>query len=162
MAERWAVNASPLIALGRIGRLDLLTSLAAEVVVPEAVAAEVQRSDDDAGASLVGTSFRVASVDPDPLVVSWGLGAGETAVLSLAKGRGSFVAVLDDLAARRCASALRIPTRGTLGIVLLAKLRGIIPSVRSTIGSLQSAGLYLSPALVADALALAGESGDQD
>jgi predicted nucleic acid-binding protein len=43
VAERWAVNASPLIALGRIGRLHLLSTLAEEVVVPEAVAEEVRR-----------------------------------------------------------------------------------------------------------------------
>lgn len=31
MVERWGVDASPLIALGKIGRLDLLYTLAAEV-----------------------------------------------------------------------------------------------------------------------------------
>jgi len=78
-------------------------------------------------------------------------------VLSLAKqSKGS--AVLDDLAARRCASALAIPTRGTVGIVLLAKARGLIPSARYEIEALQRVGFYLSPGLLAAALDLAGES----
>jgi len=38
--ERWVVNASPLISLGKIDRLDLLTSLASEErgIVPSAAA----------------------------------------------------------------------------------------------------------------------------
>jgi predicted nucleic acid-binding protein len=43
VSERWVVNASPLIALGRIGRLDLLAALADEVVIPEDVVSEVER-----------------------------------------------------------------------------------------------------------------------
>lgn len=43
MAERPAVNASPLIFLARAGLLDLLQLVSPEVVVPEAVAAEIQR-----------------------------------------------------------------------------------------------------------------------
>ena len=42
MIERWVLNASPLILLARIGREDLLLTLADDVVVPQAVAAEVQ------------------------------------------------------------------------------------------------------------------------
>ncbi len=37
------VNASPLIVLAKIGRLQLLDALGSEVIVPEAVAAEILR-----------------------------------------------------------------------------------------------------------------------
>jgi predicted nucleic acid-binding protein len=48
------VNASPLILLSRIKRLDLLASLAAQLVVPEAVIREIQAgSDRDATAGKV-------------------------------------------------------------------------------------------------------------
>jgi predicted nucleic acid-binding protein len=100
VTERWVVNASPLISLGRIGRLDLLSALAAEVVVPQAVATEVERPGDGGSTSLIAPTFRIENVDPHPVVTPWGLGPGETAVLSLARRSGSHVAVLDDLAAR--------------------------------------------------------------
>lgn len=158
MAERWVVNASPLIALGRIGRLDLLVSLAEQILVPEAVAAEVRRVADQAGAALLDPAFEITRADPHPIVAQWGLGEGETAVLSLAKRSGSHAAIVDDLAARRCASALGIETRGTLGVILLAKSRGLIPSAGSALRQLQAAGLYLSPGLLAAVLAVAGES----
>lgn len=37
----WIVNASPLILLGKIGRLDLLEALAPTFIVPTAVASEI-------------------------------------------------------------------------------------------------------------------------
>jgi predicted nucleic acid-binding protein len=42
VAENWILNASPLIALARIGREDLILAQANKVVVPQAVAREIQ------------------------------------------------------------------------------------------------------------------------
>jgi len=156
VSERWVVDASPLIVLGVISRLDLLRALAEDVVVPEVVAQEVSQIEDAASRAVAYTSLQTQVVEPDELVQLWGLGAGETAVLSFAKRHG-YVALIDDLAARRCASALRIATRGTLGVVLLAKQHGIIASAASLIAEISDAGLYLSPDLIAEALSLVGE-----
>ena len=41
MAEYWVLNASPLIVLARIGRENLLPALADQIVIPQAVAAEI-------------------------------------------------------------------------------------------------------------------------
>ena len=41
--EKWVVNASPLICLGKLGHLDWLDQLAAEFVIPSAVAIEIER-----------------------------------------------------------------------------------------------------------------------
>ena len=81
-------------------------------------------------------------------------------MLCFAKHCG-YVAVIDDLAARRCASVVGISTRGTLGVVLLAKQRGIIPSAADIVAQLRNAGLYLSPEVIGDALSLVGER-DED
>lgn len=43
MAERPAINASPLILLTKAGLLDLLQSVSQEIVVPAAVAMEIQQ-----------------------------------------------------------------------------------------------------------------------
>ena len=55
------------------------------------------------------------------------------------------VAVLDDLAARRCAQAHGIEVIGTLGLVLLAKKRGLIPSVSEPLAAIVAAGLFIAP-----------------
>lgn len=165
MTTRWVVNASPLISLGHIGQLGLLSSLAQEVVVVPAVVTEVLHAADAASAALTAALsasqlHQVKAVEPDSTIALWGLGAGETEVLSFARHHlaQDYEVVLDDRAARQCARSFNIRTRGTLGIVLLAKRHGLIPSAAAVIESLQMAGLFLSPTIVAQALALVGES----
>jgi len=41
VAERWVVNASPLILLSKVGQAELLVRLPDEVFVPQAVAREI-------------------------------------------------------------------------------------------------------------------------
>ena len=158
MDEGFVLDSSPLIALGGVGRLDLVAALAREVVVPEQVAAEVSRVGDEASRALTDSAFTIAQVQPHPLVVPWGLGSGETAVLSFAKSQRQFVAVVDDLAARRCASSIGVLCRGTLGLVLLAKTRQLIPSAADLLAELEQSGLYLSRDLVEYGLGLVGET----
>ena len=48
LVRRWVFDVSPLIALGKIGLLDLPEALGAERVIPEAVAEEVRAGRDTA------------------------------------------------------------------------------------------------------------------
>ena len=66
-------------------------------------------------------------------------------------------AIIDDLAGRRCASSLGIPLRGTLGLVLAAKQRGLIAQARPVIENMMKNGLYLSKKVVESALSRVGE-----
>ncbi len=66
-------------------------------------------------------------------------------------------AIIDDLAGRKCAASLSIPVRGTLGIVLAAKQRGVIPKARPIIEDMMAAGLYLSRKVLEVALRRVGE-----
>ena len=66
-------------------------------------------------------------------------------------------AIIDDLAGRPCAAFLGIPVRGTLGIVLAAKQRGHIAAARPVMEALIKSGLYLSRAVLDEALKRVGE-----
>jgi predicted nucleic acid-binding protein len=76
--------------------------------------------------------------------MAWDLGAGESAVISLTAMHPGAIAVLDDLAARRCAQALGLQIIGTLGLVLKAKRAGLIPSASQALDAITAAGLYIS------------------
>jgi predicted nucleic acid-binding protein len=65
---------------------------------------------------------------------------------------------MDELKGRRYAQRLQMPLTGTLGLLLLAKERGLIPSLAPVLATLQDAGLYLGRELVARVLQLAGEA----
>ena len=147
MAERAIINASPLIFLSRGGHLGLLESFAAEIWVPEPVAAEVRRrgAEDLTAQALVSTPWLVVQpIPPVPIsIIEWRLGIGESATLALALSHG-VEAIVDDLAGRKCAASIGVDVRGTLGIVLAAKQRGLIPAARPIVEDLTAAGLYLS------------------
>lgn len=161
MNEKWIVNASPLILLGLIDQLDLLARLTKELIVPQAVAREVLAGHKDDRAAQWLKSQGSTFIDSDewnsPSVLDWGLGRGETAVLSCALEFAGYEVILDDLAARKCAHAHGLFYRGTVGVLVLAKRRNLIPAVGPALDKLAEAGLWRSDTLFQQALREAGE-----
>ncbi|MBN1910075.1 MAG: DUF3368 domain-containing protein [Pirellulales bacterium] len=159
------MNASPIITLAKIGRLSLLHDLCRELLVPEAVVAEILAgpSSDPARRSIeAGWGARAAAGNVASDLLEWGLGAGETAVLALAMERKQATAVLDDAAARLCARAFGLDVIGTVGVVLRAKKRALISSVADEITALRGAGLRLDDAMVRAVLNSIGEAWEQE
>ena len=161
MAERPAINASPLIFLARGDLLKLLKVAGDEIVIPAAVAGEIQeRGPEDPTVQAIEKTAWLAVVPTPPIderIQAWDLGLGESAVLTWGYIHQGTEIIIDDLAARRCATALGIPFRGTLGLVLVAKRRGIIPLARPVVDQLRYLGMYLSDQIVDKALVLVGE-----
>lgn len=130
--RRVLCNAGPLIALGKLGRLDLLASLFGKVTIPSAVFDEVvtqglARNADDAKAVDIfwrRHGWPVHKVSPETLATyrpRVALDRGETEVLALALTLHDPLLLLDDEAARGEARRLELQTRGTLGILVLAR-----------------------------------------
>jgi predicted nucleic acid-binding protein len=90
-------------------------------------------------------------------VQAWNLGAGESAVLCYALAHPGVQAIIDDLAGRRCAVVHHVEVRGCVGLVLVAKQRGLVPLARPVVEALREAGLCLSDDVIRRALALVGE-----
>lgn len=161
MAERPVINASPLIFLSKAGLLSLLKIMGEELVVPKAVASEIQRrgQNDPTVQALATTTWLVITETPiiPDLIQSWDLGPGESAVLAWAYAHPGAEAIVDDLAARRGAASLNVPVRGTLGLVLTAKQRGTISFARPVLEQLRQSGMYLSDRVLNQALTLIGE-----
>ena len=156
------VNASPLIYLGRANRLDLLVLAGDEVVIPRAVCEELAWGGPVAWTSILSElgkhQIRIANDVPIPIEIqSWDLGPGESSVIAWARAHPPAVAIIDDRLARRCAAAFNIPVRGTLGLVLTAKTRGVIPAARPVVDELKRLGMYLSDSVIAEALSRVDE-----
>jgi len=161
MDDLWVVNASPIIALGKIGLLHLAARLARDIVVPAGVVREILAGpEDEAATALRGATFgRVVAAPPlDAAIVRWDLGRGESEVIALARQLPRSIAIVDDRAARACCNAFGIRTRGTVGVVVAARCAGQLElPVRTCIGRLREAGFRVSMALESEALIRAGE-----
>jgi predicted nucleic acid-binding protein len=146
------VNATPLIALAVIDRLDLLRSLFDRVIVPAEVYDEVvvQGAGRPGSETLAWADWLQVEASPpvpaiDPLLT--GLDAGEIAVLLLARRIGPDWVIIDERQARRAAFALELPVKGTLGILLAAVLAGLLTREEALddLEKLQLAGIRISP-----------------
>jgi|GEM_PF-1742308 len=96
--------------------------------------------------SLSGILLRPAAVTLHPLL---------SAQTALDEGHGAVI--LDDLKARRIALTLGLSVTGTLGILLQARQTGHLPSVSTAIATREKRGIWITPALSAKAIRLAGE-----
>lgn len=154
------VNNTPLVALWSLDQLSLLQDLYTEIWIPPAVKAEFLE---------IEPIVRQASLDNAPWIktvrltypqraIYTGLHQGEASVLALAEEHNARIVIIDELKARTYAQQIGLQVTGTIGVLLLAKERGLIDAIQPPITELQAHGLYLSSALIDKVLQLAGET----
>ena len=149
MKEAVVCDSSCLIALDRIGRLDLLPALFHPVQAPPAVHLEFGSSPD---------WLRVEAPTDRALVTALGLlmDAGEAEAVALASERG-WPIILDDRQARAVARRLDLQIVGTVAVLVRAKRQGLIEAIGPLLDDLAENEFRLSEALRQEALRLAGE-----
>jgi predicted nucleic acid-binding protein len=161
-------DASPIILLSRVGRLELLPALFGRVLVPKPVFIEVVRAGDHRAGSheLDGARWLdLADVDlSSPLLVALctNLDLGEAAAIALASERDAHLVLMDDREGRRVAVNLGLAVKGTLGVLIAAKQKGLVQEVRPLITALTQQGAWLSPVLKRQVLVAAGEDSTSD
>jgi predicted nucleic acid-binding protein len=160
---RRVVNASPIIYLHQVSLLDQLNEPGVTVLVPDSVLEELGGlgPDDPARLAVLDACWiEVVATPPIPdSLPPFRLDRGESAVIAIAllPSEQETEVVLDDLAARRCATGLGPKVRGSLSFLLIAKAEGRIPLVRPVIKELRASGMRLSEDLVRHVLSLVGE-----
>ncbi len=152
-------DAGPLIALARLGSLALLPGLFSQALVTPQVLAECEaRHDRDEGAAVraaISTGSLYLQTPPTPLP-GWGVDAGVSSAIALALETGAGV-LMDDRAGRNVARTLGLNVIGTAGLLVLAKRRCQISTVRGHLEFLVDSGYFLGPEVVTEVLRLAGE-----
>lgn len=156
-------DASPLIALAAIDKLDLLRVLYSELVIPTAVYDEITAVRPTApGANDVREAewIQVRSVKNRALVeaLTLELDAGEAEASALAVELDADLLLMDERRGRIAATRLGRRVVGVFGLVIEAKAAGILPIVRPVVDALTTeAGFRISQALLEKVLASAGE-----
>ena len=157
-------NTSPIINLACIGKLDLLRELYQEIVIPPAVFTEITVTVPDApGAAEVKSADWIQKIPVvNPFLVAslrLELDPGEAEAIACAVENQAKLLLIDERRGRLTAQRLGIPVLGLLGILLLSKRRGLIPSIRPVMEDLRiQAGFWISDALFNHVLLESGEA----
>lgn len=148
-------DTSPITGLLAVGEIELLSRLFGEVVIPLEVHRELLRTHPTLPpwikAQAVSNAAKALEycqiVDP-----------GEAEAIELAKELNADRLLIDDFLGRQLAEREGLKIIGLLGVVLLAKSRGLIPSARNLLARLKTkAHAYLSEEIIERALASIGE-----
>lgn len=163
-------DSSPLICLARLGRLDLLRRLFDAVFIPSAVWQEVAIDGGDREEALQVKEAAQdgwlqvecpGGVSEDSEATLAGLDIGEREAIALALEKGATL-IMDEAAGRAAAQRLGLRCTGTLGVLVEAKLLGLIPRLREELDRLQEqTNFRFTPDLFEVVLGRAGEQDSQ-
>lgn len=156
-------DTSPIINLVAVGQLALLQQLYTKIIIPEAVYQEIVIE----GAGRLGAIevkekawFDVRSVSNTLLVndLLLDLDLGEAEAIALAIEDKAHFLLMDERRGRTIAKKMGINVTGLLGILLVAKKRGLLTQVKPVMDDLMNkAGFWINKRLYADVLRAAKE-----
>jgi predicted nucleic acid-binding protein len=157
-------NTSPVLNLACVGELQVLNALYGRIFVPASVAGEIDRlrRHDPRFANVALPAFvevvseidtaRVAALELD-------LDRGEAEAISLAVDLKADLVLIDERRGRAATRRLGLIPFGLLGILLEARQRNVLRSIKPVLARLQTeAGFWMSDELTRRVLAAAGEN----
>ena len=151
--DRVISNATPLIYLAKANKLDLLQTIANQVLIPKAVFQEVVIEGKRLGEKdayrvekAIAQSWLVVKEVKNIFTLEVSLHPGEIEVISLAKEKGIKTVLMDDAKARSVAELAGLNPVGTLWIILRAVKNNIIDfdEFLSTLEDIIHSGFYLN------------------
>lgn len=123
-------NSSPIIILGKQGRLDLLRKCFREVIIPKRVYEEVAVKKGEPEVIALEEAARekwlvVEKIRANKILDTGNIGEGEKEAISLAE-KHKAILLIDDDSAKAYASILGVEAHGTLYAIYLSCMRKLI------------------------------------
>ncbi len=153
-------DSSALVALSICQALPLLETLFEKVYVPDAVYKEVcikGKSEADVLTDYLNTRIKSIQTDKTQIMNATNLGSGEQEAIALYMELSADLLIIDDARAKKIAYANGLEVMGSVGILLLAKQRGLINKIRPMLNLLAVSDIHLGANVIEKALKLAGE-----
>lgn len=144
-------DASCFIILVKIGELNILQKLYNQIVTTSEIAMEF-------GEPLPNWVLIKDVTDKyRQRILEMQIDKGESSAIALALEIENSTLILDDFKARKVATNLGLSYTGTIGIIIKAKLNGIIPSIKPLLEKIKETNFRISPEIELQALKEAGE-----
>ena len=152
-------DASPLIVLLKTSKLSILKELFEKIIVPTAVYKEItaKKQEKIIFDKIEWIETRNIKNTEINAFLEKLIDKGEAEAIILARELKTSL-LIDDAKARKYAKLLNIEVIGTLGILKIAKTRGVIPSVKKAISDMLTEGYYINDKLITRLLEDVGES----
>ena len=144
-------DTSCLIVLNNIGELDLLQKLYRKITTTVEIANEFEQALPD------WIEIKTAANTHYQQILELQVDKGEASAIALAIESEHCILIVDDYKARKVAINLGITITGTIGVIIKAKLNGIIPSVEPYLKKITETNFRLSEDIIRQALLEAGE-----
>jgi predicted nucleic acid-binding protein len=156
-------NTTPMSELAKVGQLNLLKKLFGRIIIPEEVYHEVTTGKHPAASAVLSANWiDVFTIQyPEQLLqlqVDYKLDLGEAATIILAEELNANRVLIDEKLGRKVAQLRNLPVTGTIGLLLIAKNRGIIREIKPILDQFLSQGKRISTILYQEVLDIAGES----
>lgn len=144
-------DTSCFIILTNIGELELLHKVYGQILTTPEISAEF-------GEPLPAWVEIVEATDKyRQTILELQIDRGEASAIALALETPNSTVILDDYKARKVAERLGITFTGTIGVIIRAKLSGIIPSVEPFLEKIKQTDFRLSAEIEAQVLKEANE-----
>ena len=144
-------DTSCFIILTNIGELELLHKVYGQIVTTLDIATEYgQTLPEWVEIAPVKDKYRQQ-------ILEMQIDRGESSAIALALETPGSTIILDDYKARKIAEQLGLTFTGTVGVIIKAKLKGIIPSIKPILEKIKQTDFRLSAEIELQALKEAGE-----
>lgn len=132
-------DTSCFIVLSKIGELELLQKIYNQIITtPEILEEFGKRLPEWVMIKEVTDNYRQQ-------ILEMQIDKGESSAIALALEIPDSILILDDNKARKIAQNLKLKFTGTIGVIIKAKLLGIIPSVKPYFEKIKETNFRISP-----------------
>lgn len=165
MKKLIVTDTGPLVIFARTGRLDIVLGVAERVVLTETVRQECTAIVMKPGAAAIADAIAdgrltvVADVE-DCAIEKTILDAGEKSAIAYAMSQpaADTTLLVDERRGRSVAQSHGLTVIGSAGLLVVAKRRQLVTSVKEVLDDWKRAGYWLDPALAEAVLNTAGET----
>jgi predicted nucleic acid-binding protein len=131
-----------LILFDKIGKLTLLKELFQTVTITSKIAEEFKK--ETPNWIIIQDPKNISNINAFSEIID----PGEASAIALSREIKDCLLILDDLKARQLADELKLKYTGSIGILILAKRKGLIVDIDEVISKIQTTNFRISNAII--------------
>ena len=152
-------NATPIITLSSIGKIDILKHFFDKVYIPQAVYDEIKSKKAYGYQEIEDDFFEVITIEDSfaQNILLNDLDLGEAQTIVLAKELNADIVLIDETIGYNIARSQKLNVKRTLSFLIVAKEKGLITEIKPLLDEMIDKGRWISRRVYRDVLKICGE-----